>query len=203
MLLSGHSSEIYDYDAELKAQRRSVVEDRSPVMPFVFAPYSLALFAPLAILPYSYAVLLWYGVNVALLVAVPLLLRHRLNMNSNHVAFAVISMGLFYPITTALAQGQLMPLTPFLFTLVFLSLEQGRDFRAGCLLAVAVYKPQFVVPLLLVLAFLSHWRAVRGFCLCCVGLFGVSVALAGWRSTMRFPQAMIRFAKSPVNLAGC
>jgi len=200
MVLTGHSSQVYDYRAEVEAQRPFVVEGRSPVLPFVFAPYSLALFAPLATLSYPHAVVVWFAINIAILLAIPFLLRHRLQTTNKYLAFAFIGMAFFYPLSISLVQGQLTPLTLLLFTLAFLSLSDGHGFRAGAILAVALFKPQFVFPLLLVFISTKHWNAVRGFCWSCLALLGLSSLLVGWKSTLGFPAAMIQSARLPASI---
>lgn len=200
MVLTGHSSEVYYYPAEVEAQRPFVVEGRSPVLPFVFAPYSLAIFAPLAALPYGQAVLIWFCINVGFLLAIPFLLQSRLHLTDKQIALALISMAFFYPLSVTLAQGQMTPSTVLLFTITFLSLSNGRDFRAGAALAVALYKPQFVLSLLLVFLFTKNWKALRGFGCACLALFGASLVLVGWRAAIGFPAAMLQSAKLPANI---
>jgi hypothetical protein len=200
MVLTGHASKVYDYQAEVEAQRPFVVEGRSPVLPFVFAPYSLFLFTLLARLSYPHAVVTWFAINILILLTIPFLLRRRLKVTDERLALALIGMAFFYPLNLSLAQGQLTPLTLLLFTLVFLNLCDRHDFTAGCILAVALLKPQFVVPLLVVFVCTRNWRALRGFCWSCLVLFGLSLLLVGWKSTVGYPAAMIQSATLPASI---
>ena len=195
MVLNGQSSHIYDYAAQVMALRQLFGAGHTLMPPFTIGPYVLVLFAPLAMLRYPVAVLVWYAANAAMLIAIPFLLRRPLRISGKLIALAFLSLGFFYPISVALIQGQLTPLTLLLFTLVFLNLRKQRDFIAGSILALALYKPHFVLPLLLVLAFDRNWKAIRGFVCAVAMLFAASVVLVGWHSTVGFPKAILALSK--------
>ncbi len=169
---------------------------------FYIAPYTLLIFTPLALLSYANAFLVWYILNVAMLVGIPFLLRTSLHLSNKILALALLATPMFFPIELALGQGQLSILLLFLLTLAFRELSEGHDFRAGCALAVAYFKPQFVLPMLLVMLVIKKWKVITGFLAASVGLFSISVALVGWHGTLRYPVAMLQYARLPYNTGG-
>ena len=201
MVLSGHGSQVYNYQALIQAQQQFALPG-TITLPFVFPPYVLIIFAPLGLLPYVFAVVLWYALNVGILFSIPFLLRAKLGMSDQQVAFCLIALSFFYPVAVCLGMGQITILTLLLFTLMFLDLDRDYDFRAGCILALALYKPQFVLPPLLALLITRNWRALWGFFVTAVSLFGISVGVAGWRTTIAFPRAVRAFQNLPGQLGG-
>src|SRR5664279_293232 len=164
MVVTGNGSRIYDYEAQKEAQRPFFVPNlRRSVLPFVFVPFVLVIFAPLAVLTYAHALMLWFALNVCLLISIPFLLRRRLNLSDSHLALALLVMTFFLPCSLSLAQGQPTILVLVLFTLAFLDLDEGHDFHAGCVLALTIFKPQFALPLLLALAITRRWKSLAGF----------------------------------------
>ena len=201
MVLAGHGSQMYDYET-LKHVQEPFLRPGTIALPFVWPPYIMVVFAGLAMLPYSWSVATWYAINVLVVLSIPFLLRHRLGLTDKQTALAVIALVLFYPIAVCLSMGQITILTLFLFAVVFLDLDDGKDFRAGCVLAVAIYKPQFVLVPLLAFILMRKWRAVGGFVAMCIALFLLCVGVAGWKTTVGFPRAVSAFQHLPEFLGG-
>jgi len=206
MVISGDRTRLYDfalqasYDARLQAE---LVHPRYSVpLLFVFPPFTLLIFAPLAFLPYAQAFAAWYALNVGMLLAVPFLLRGILKFGNKSLSLVVLMTPFFLPIPNALGQGQVSILLLLLFTLAFRDLVHGRELRAGCMLALATFKPQFVLPFLLVLALTRNWKVLRGFFATCSALFGVSIAIVGWKATLSSPRAMVELGRLPWKLGG-
>lgn len=217
MMLSGDRGEIYDFDAQAlysarlwpllapRGDSKQVKEDAQRLiyiqqLLFYIAPYVLLIFSPLALLSYANAFLVWYTLNVAMLLSVPLLLRTSLHFSDKILAIALLTTPIFLPIDLALGQGQLSILLLFLLTLTFRELSEGRDFLAGCTLAVACFKPQFVLPMLLVMLAMKKWRVITGCLAASIALFGVSVALVGWHTTLQYPAAVFKYSRLPVGI---
>lgn len=204
MVNSGNGTRIYDYEAQAEAQKPffGVVGTHRFVLPFIFLPFVLVIFAPLALLSYFHALMLWYALNVCLLISVPFLLRRRLGMTDKQLGLALLATGFFLPSSISLGQGQPTILTLVLFALIFLAMGDGHELRTGCLLALTIFKPQFALPLLLALAITRRWKAVAAFFGTSALLFGLSVAIVGWRTTLSFPRAVAAFSRSPAYRGG-
>jgi hypothetical protein len=69
----------------------------------------------------------------------------------------------FLPFAVALIQGQD---SFFLLTALvcsFVAMERNRDFLSGAILALGLFKFQFVLPIALLFALWKEWRVVAGF----------------------------------------
>lgn len=207
MVLAGDGAQVYNlnaeryYDARLNTAFVDAAGHRFS-LPFVFAPFVLLLFAPLSRLPYSQAELVWYWFNVALLLALPFVLRRRLSWGTRGLTLALVAPVFFVPVTLALMQGQPALLLLFLVAVGFADLGAGHDGRAGAVLALASFKPQLVLPLLLALLVMRKWKALAGFAATGLTLVGISTALVGWRATLHYPQAVLEFGRLSGSLGG-
>ena len=189
MVAAGDGSQIYNYEAQRLAQLPFAAPG-TIVLPYVFPPYILLLFVPFSLLPYKAAVVLWYALNSALLVSIPLLLRKALVLTDWQLSLSILALAFFYPATACLSMGQVSILTLLFFTLSFLSLESGHEVLAGCLLALAIYKPQFVIVPILIFIVKRNWQVIQGFLATSAGLFGISVLVSGWKTTLALPAAI-------------
>jgi hypothetical protein len=96
MVVTGEGYRVYELSAEREYDdalgTKSVGADGKAVsLPFVFAPFTLVLFAPLAELSFQQAAFVWYTLNVAILLALPFLLRRRLDLSPNTLALTLIA----------------------------------------------------------------------------------------------------------------
>jgi hypothetical protein len=199
MVLAGAGPCVYDLAAESRYDdalgTKSVDTEGSSVsLPFVFAPFALIFYAPLALLPYKAAKAVWYAANAAMLLALPLLLRKHSVVGAKTCAFALIAPLFFLPVVLALMQGQPSILILLLFALGYGDLANGQDARAGCWLALASVKPQLVLPMLLALLIWRKRQALRSFALTCCGLTLASLAIVGLRATLSYPLALMRYS---------
>lgn len=207
MVVTGDGARVYDLNAERQYDARlntSFVDagGHSFSLPFVFAPFVLLVFAPLSRLPYSEAELIWYCANVCMLLALPFVLRRRLGWDNRGVVFALLAPLLFVPVTLALMQGQPSLLLLLIFAVAFADLSGGNDAQAGSMLALATFKPQLIIPMLLALVVVRKWKVLAAFAATCLVLFGVSVRLVGWHSTLAYPRAVLEFSRLSGSLGG-
>ncbi len=207
LVVFGQGSSVYSYQAEAAAQAGFIKQiasltSRHGPLPFVFPPFTLLIFAPLAMLPYPFALKLWYGLNVCLLLVFPFLFRSRLSLSLQQISIAVLCMPLFIPASICLVQGQPSILILLLFSLAFLQLERGRQLSAGALLAASAFKPQLLIPLLVALAVATKWKTLTSFFATILLLSGCSMPLVGWRMVIEFPRAVVKFGKLPAELYG-
>lgn len=206
MVLSDSGANIYDlrdqqrFDEQLGMQSFDA-SGRFVSLPFVFAPFSLVWFAPLASLPYAQAEAVWYAVNVALLLILPLLLQRRLCGWCCLVSAWIVPI-VFLPTLLSLLQGQSSVLLTFLFAAVYADLQRGHEFRAGCWLAIATIKPQFALLILLTLIAWRKWKTVWSFVLTAGGLASASIAIVGWEATLSYPMALVHYSALAHNAAG-
>ena len=207
MVVAGDGARVYDLAAQREYDQRlgtSFVDGqgREFSLPFVFPPYALALFAPLSRLPYRRAEFVWYAANVGMLLALPFVLRKSLASSDKAIAAELFAPILFVPAVLALMQGQTSILLLLLFALAFAGLDEGKDTLAGCLLALALLKPQLMLAPLVALVIWRRWRALVAMVWAGVALLGLSATIAGWRATLHYPQALLAFNRLPGALGG-
>lgn len=207
MVISGQGADVYDIAQEQRFDEQlapAIAKPGKPfyTLPYLFSPPSLAIFAPLATLSYGTADAVWLTFNLALLLLLPLALCHLLRLGTAATCFALLTPALFLPSSVALARGQISILLAGLLGLAFYNLFRQNDFVAGCCFAATLIKPQFTVPALLVVLVTGNWKALRGFVAAIAILLGLSFALVGVNSTVRFPVTLVSYAKLPVSAGG-
>src|ERR1700759_2901302 len=82
-----------------------------------------------------------------------------------------------------------------MFVVAFVFLRRGRDFWAGAILGLALYKPQLVLPAVLILVVASKRRGLiaAGVGVSCICLVLVSLATVGWKAALGYPRFLTRF----------
>lgn len=165
LVIQGHGGSLYNL-AALSAVERRVV---SPyhltygVLPYVYPPYFAAAMAPLALVGLVPAYAAWAAVNVVLLSAALVVIQRRAALSINVVLALWLGSWTFIPTFIGLLHGQVSFLLLALMGGALLSLENRRDVLAGALLGVAMLKPTYLLPCLVVLLARKHWRALVSF----------------------------------------
>ena len=117
--------------------------------------------------------------NLVLLCSIPLLLRRRLEvLGKIPISLWFLAGFAYFPIFSALIQGQDSILLLFLYCIAWRALERGRDIDAGSWLALGLYKYHLVLPS--VLTFWRRMKLIAGFVSVAMLLGLISVAITGW-----------------------
>jgi len=161
----------------------SIVQDPTCIYPL----WTLILFAPLSLLPFSFAVSFWMTASeLALVVSIFLLLLAAECQRVRWLSFSALVGGLvFRPFIVSLTSGQT---TPFILLTVAGALAlyaRGQSFWCGFLLGLSIIKPHLLVLFLpaVGLLFLTRrdWRALGGVVASVLLLSGISwVVSPGW-----------------------
>jgi hypothetical protein len=194
ILRDGYGSRLYDDVLQESIQRSfsaKAIEKRRTILPYIHLPYEAVLFAPLAHFSYLTAYTIWLAVNLALLGSIPFLLRRRLQaLGKAPLYFWLLACLAYFPIFSALIQGQDSILLLFLYCLAWTSLERGSELASGSWLALGLYKYHLVVPFVL-----PMWRRkklIAGFLSVATILGFVSLAITGWPSLLGYPRYLWR-----------
>ncbi|WP_263366827.1 glycosyltransferase family 87 protein [Edaphobacter bradus] len=189
----GNGSRLYDPALQLQVEReRTMRPDQIGFLPYVHAPYEALLFAALSLFSYATANWIWWVCNVVLFFSTMLLLRPFLPRLEVHFELVLLALGAFVPLQMAEAQGQDSVLSQFLCTAAFVCLVRGREFFAGAVLGLALYKPHLALPaiLILVLASKERVRVFAGFSVACLSLVLLSIAVVGWKTALAYPRVL-------------
>ncbi|MGH9581283.1 MAG: glycosyltransferase family 87 protein, partial [Terriglobales bacterium] len=175
-LQQGQGSRLYRVETQREFQQDFAAR-RTPLL-FYHPPFELLLFWPLARLSFPQAYLAWVALNALLLVFLAWQLLPGEESGSGGRA-RITACFAFAPAFIALLQGQDSILLLLLFTLTYRDLRLQNDGRAGCFLALALFKFQFVLPFVAILLMRRHWRLLPGFAATAAGLLMVSFVLVG------------------------
>ena len=175
MVREGQAARLYDFAAENSFVHRVSDLARAPNN---HLPYELLIFIPLTYLSFGAAHLLWTLVSLGMLLGVALLMRSMppAELSLRDTLLATLA---FFPVWYCLLQGQDSILLMLLFALSFWLWKRGRDDAAGLALAMGLFRPQLVLPFVLVAFLAGKWKFIRGFIPGAVLVLLVSAAVVG------------------------
>jgi hypothetical protein len=175
----GNGAQLYDLEVQREYQKEfGVAYRRDRALPFNHPPYELlALLIP-AKFSFPVAHALWAAVNTLLLAVI--LLRLFPFVEARHRSLFALMLFAYFPTITALKMGQDSVITTFLLVETLVSLKRKRYAIAGGLLALGLYKPQFVLPLVGIFLLHRRWSSIFGFLSTGLLLGAISLAMVGW-----------------------
>jgi len=195
MVRSGHGHEVYDYAAQKRFQDE-LVSQEEVALPFIRPAYQALLFAPFSLLPFLQAFIAFLGFNLAILALSYRLLRPYMNNLARVWPHLPVAMFLFLPIALALMQGQDSIILLALFAGALVCIEQNREYLAGFLIALGLFKFQLVIPVAVLFLAWRRWRFSAGFACSAALLAAVSVWIAGVTPSLDYFRSMIRMSAS-------
>jgi len=157
------------------------------VLPYFHPPFYTLLIAPLAFLSYRAAYYAMTAFNVALLIALTVILvRGSLRVHGRAVIVAVSLIAGFLPVFVTILQGQsdLVVLVPLAGA--YMAWSRGRAGWAGVLSALAFSKPQLLLLIPILFITRRSWRAMAGFAGTVLGLAVVSIAGFGLNPVLEY-----------------
>src|SRR5438445_4068145 len=163
MVRTGHARELYNYDAQKLFQDR-LVSHEAVLMPFIRPPFDALVFVPFSFLSYSSAYIAFLALSVGLLAASVRLLRPWTgNLRANHKWLPIAIFASSVPVASALILGQDSILLLALLSASMLAIERERDFMAGMLAGLGLFKFHLLIPLALLLLCWRRFRFFAGF----------------------------------------
>src|SRR5208283_5329760 len=194
VLCSRSGCDLYHFDAQEKAQIRLYPETRtSGLLPFNHLAYELLLYWPVSGLSYRMALLVWALANVGVLFLIARLLApYSRSLTQTTGTPLVLYLLAFYPAMYVLGEGQDSLIFMLFVVLSLRSMNSGRTFLAGFLLALACFKFHLALMIaFFVLLLRGKWRGVAGFASGGALVVGISLALVGPAIFHDYP-AMLR-----------
>lgn len=177
LLLDGNSSLIYNHDF-IKAFEKSLFPGyQDPLL--LIPPFSLALLAPLGLLPTNFANVVWFALIVLCSTAGLATAARTCQMHPK--VFLRLSMFLcaFGPEFEAVRHGQLATILMLSIAVCVLLAKQKRDFAAGICLITLLAKPQELLPLVVFALGARRIRLLMGLLLASTIVVFTSVLLFG------------------------
>lgn len=191
MIRTGHSRELYDFEAQ-KLFQDAVVSPQPAPLPFIRPAYQALVFSPFSFVPYKTAYFLFLVLNLALLGWSFRMLRPRLTLLA--AVWKPLPQAMFIsfvPTGVALMQGQDSILLLLLFSAALLSLERDSEFLAGVLIGLALFKFQIAIPVAILFFCWKRWRLIEGFCVA----GGAAALLSVWIMGIAQANAHLRFSE--------
>jgi len=182
MLASGKGDQLYQFGAQERTQNRLEPETRtSGLLPFNHLAYELLFYWPVARFSYRTGLIAWALINAGLVFLIGFLLRpySRTLARITNIPVALFFFA-FYPVMFVLGEGQDSLLFTTFLVLSLRSMDGGRIFLAGFLLALALFKFHLALSIaFFVFVLRGKWRGVAGFATGGVLVGVVSLALVG------------------------
>jgi len=168
----GHFAQLHDPEVQLAFER--TLQPQNPwLVPFVRPGFYAALLAPLSLLPYNTAFVVWIATQSLLLIGCWAWIWKLFG------AEALVFASLYLPTALGIASGQDCVLMLALFLLAYELVERSRWFAAGAALALMLVKFHLILLWPVALIVQRRWRMLAGFCATAAGLVGVCAALGG------------------------
>lgn len=191
LVIEGRTDVLYDFAVQQQTQGRIVgVDDYHALCSFVNPPAVAAVFAPLALLPYRVAYLVYTGLMLGAFLLAFRTLRPHLSALRDHWGTVVGLSFLFYPFAITITGGQNTALTFLLMAATYAYLRRGNDVLAGLTLGLMFYKPQFALLLALLLMMRGKFRVLATTAAVALAYYFVSAALCGVRWPLEMTEAL-------------
>ena len=174
----GRAGELFQRQTQGDYQSR--VCGRAFPLLFYHAPFEALLFVPLASVSYRSAYRVWAFANLALVFAAAWALRAFLGTVERLGFRIALVAACLPPFFVTIVQGQDSLLLLLIYSGAFVELKRRRELRAGCLLALGLFRPQLVVPFVVPFLLKKRWKFVTGFTVVASMLATVSLGLVGW-----------------------
>jgi alpha-1,2-mannosyltransferase len=178
MALEGRAADAYDMAAHY-ARQQQIFGARTPYYAWFYPPFLLFIAAPLALLPYPAALVIWQALTLAFYVAVIGAILRPIRQSRPDLGYLWVWLALGFPaVFINLGHGQNGLLTAALLGAALLALARQPP-MSGTLLGLLAYKPQFALVIPIALLASNQWRAIAAAAATIVALFVLSVAAFG------------------------
>ena len=182
MVRTGHGQQLYDYGATDRFEVE-LIGPTGSTPPFNHLSYEALIFIPLSFFKYRIAYSLFLFLDLFLLALVFVLLRrYGAAYGPLWKPIVYVPFICFLPFAFAMIQGQDSFLLLTALVCSFVAMERKRDFLSGAILALGLFKFQFVLPIALLFALWKKWRVVAGFGSTALILSSLSLEVTGYNS---------------------
>ncbi len=157
--LGARPAELYDLEIQYEVETGlGATLPFASMAPFLYPPYAIFLFAPLALLPFVFA--FWSWVLLSVMMYAGGVAAWSGITGSRRAAVPIVTAGLgFLPLLYSMFVGQVTALVFLLLSLALVAFARGRDARGGLWIGCLAFKPQLALVWGLVLVAGRRWRA--------------------------------------------
>jgi hypothetical protein len=194
MVRTGHSHELYDYDAQKRFQDQTVSAEPI-VMPFIRPPFDTLIFIPFSVLSYKSAYAAFLVLNLALIsVSAWLLWPWTENWRVGRNWLPPVVFASYTPVVSALMLGQDSILLLAILSSSLVLFVKERDLTAGLVAGLGLFKFHLLIPFAVLLLLWRRWRFFTGFIVTAIGLASISLALVGSQQLRVYSSSLFAIA---------
>ncbi|HEY3883872.1 MAG TPA: glycosyltransferase family 87 protein, partial [Vicinamibacterales bacterium] len=177
----GESRHLYDWNAQRAAQRDLFQTSQQGWIPFSYPPYVAAIYAPLTLLSFKSAYVVFTIVMACCCLGAVALLRPALAIVRRNILSTVTLTLTFYPLLRAVLGGQNTAVSLLCAAGAANAIGRRRSLSAGLWVGVWLFKPQLALPVaaLLALHLPSKVRFVSGIALVATAYYVLGVFVGG------------------------
>src|SRR6266446_10935081 len=162
LALRGRGDLLYDMRAQAVGVRERIPQAAGDVYLPLYGPQVSLLFAPLARLPYGWALTTWLSFNVVIYALCCYAIWKRC-ANLRSYGWTVLILALAFPgFFHLILWGQTSGLALLCFTLAFLALNKNRPYLAGLAIGSLIFKPQLGMAAAVIFLFAQEWKVIAG-----------------------------------------
>lgn len=196
LVVEGHGASLYNFAVLSGVERHVVAPYRLTygVLPYVYPPYFAVGIAPLGVIGLVPAYAVWAALNLLWLSLSLVVIQRRAGLGMQGTLILWLGAWTFIPTFIALLHGQVSFFMLAVMGAALLCLERRLDLLAGALLAVAMLKPTYVLPCVLVLLVRGRFRAILAFVAASLALAVAPIAVAGPHINTGYLQTLRRAA---------
>ena len=199
-IASEHRGDIlYDMDAQaMLAAQRVPAAAGIRYLP-LYPPQVSILFAPLARLPYGWALALWWFCTAALYGICGYAVWRACPQLHDHGGTVAVLAAAYPAFFHLIAWGQASALALACFTLMFFLLRDRREFLAGLVMGCLIFKPQLGLAAAIVFVLTGAWKIVLGAALSAAAQLATGILYYGMEPLRQWMQ-MLRNAPAVLAL---
>jgi len=192
--LAHRAADLFNEEAQAEITARRVPGAAGIRYIPLYPPQVSIFFAPLAVLPYGVALVLWLALS-ALLYGLCCYVLWRACPRLRNERWTVLLLAIAFPgFFHLIVWGQTSALALACFTAGFFLFRDDRPFLAGLALGCLIFKPQLGIAAAFVFAYMRAWRVVAGGILSAAAQLGVPALYYGAESV----RAWVRIMSSAV-----
>lgn len=199
MVSSGRGGDLYNFDAQLQAQRDLISEGyiyqplAAPLrFPYPYTPFLAVLWSPLSQMSPLAQMAIYDLLNLAAMAVGFWFLLLSLPLPRLQRVLILLSVLTYFPFINNLEQGQGSGITIFSLAVGIALLRRRRDLPAGLALGLLVLKMQWLPILLLVLLCKRRWQALAGVAITATVLLAISFLAMGTAWIPGFLDVVVR-----------
>jgi alpha-1,2-mannosyltransferase len=162
LAMAHRGADLYDMNAQAVLAVQRVPQAAGIRYLPLYPPQVSLLFAPLALMSYGWALVLWWACSAAVYGVSCRGVWHvcpNLRAHGGQVTLLAIAFPAFFHL---IAWGQTSALALACFTVTFFMLRAKRDFLAGLALGCLAFKPQLALASAILFVSLGNWRVIAG-----------------------------------------